>query len=193
MRRAFTLVEVLVVIAIIVLLAAFLLPVLASSRAQARRTACVAQLRQIGMAINLYRQDWNELPQLLSDSYPQYVNDSRLFVCLNDRHRGQFTGNDRLEGHNYLLSGVSYEYFPRWRVAQNLSWYQPEPDFGPGKWEDLTPLVGCPWHWAKDFDPDQDGNRPDSKGWELILTLGGSVRKIRIEEPMDQFTPDRYN
>ena len=192
MRRAFTLLEVLIVIAIIVLMALIIFPVFASVRASARRTVCISQLRQIGMGISLYQQDYEGLPQHLSQTYPTYVNATRLFVCPNDRKQGQYDGNSRLEGNLYLASGVSYEYFPQWEVAQELGWYKPAPRFGSGKWDDLTPLAGCAWHWAKSFDINLEGNLPNARGWELILTLGGSVRKIRVEEPLAEFTPKKY-
>jgi prepilin-type processing-associated H-X9-DG protein/prepilin-type N-terminal cleavage/methylation domain-containing protein len=55
--RAFTLVELLVVIALIVLLAAMLLPALARSKTQAQRAACVNNLRQLGLATEIYLGD----------------------------------------------------------------------------------------------------------------------------------------
>lgn len=58
LRRAFTLVELLIVIAVLAILAALLFPVFASARQKARQTTCTSNLRQIGMAIAIYRQDW---------------------------------------------------------------------------------------------------------------------------------------
>jgi prepilin-type N-terminal cleavage/methylation domain-containing protein/prepilin-type processing-associated H-X9-DG protein len=58
--RGFTLVELLVVMALVAILAGFLLPVLACARDRARQTTCLSQLRQIANAQLLYLQDWDE-------------------------------------------------------------------------------------------------------------------------------------
>ena len=57
---AFTLVELLVVLAIIAVLTALLLPALSQARHQARRAACGANLRQVGVAIHLYGNDFGD-------------------------------------------------------------------------------------------------------------------------------------
>jgi len=67
-RVAFTLIELLVVIAIIALLMGILVPVLGRAREQARRTACMGNIRQFIIGIQIYASDNNEyLPLGLSD------------------------------------------------------------------------------------------------------------------------------
>ena len=58
---AFTLIELLVVIAIIAILAAILFPVFAQARTKARQAADMSNMRQIGLASNMYLQDYDEM------------------------------------------------------------------------------------------------------------------------------------
>jgi prepilin-type N-terminal cleavage/methylation domain-containing protein/prepilin-type processing-associated H-X9-DG protein len=59
-RGGFTLIELLVVIAIIAILAAILFPVFAQARAKARQIACLSNMKQIGTAMMMYAQDYDE-------------------------------------------------------------------------------------------------------------------------------------
>jgi prepilin-type N-terminal cleavage/methylation domain-containing protein/prepilin-type processing-associated H-X9-DG protein len=74
LKLAFTLIELLVVIAIIATLAALLLPVLSRAKESGRATACLSNLHQIGLALQLYAGDnKNRLP-CMSDIYPGTTN-----------------------------------------------------------------------------------------------------------------------
>ncbi len=59
-RGAFTLIELLVVIAIIAILAAILFPVFGRARENARRSSCQSNLKQIGIGLSMYTQDYDE-------------------------------------------------------------------------------------------------------------------------------------
>ena len=98
-QYGFTLMELLVVIAIIALLAAILFPVFARAREKARQTACASNLKQLGLAILQYTQDYDEhMPrgrygdacctgyyyENWSFSIYPYVKSSGIFTCPDD-------------------------------------------------------------------------------------------------------------
>lgn len=76
-KSGFTLIELLVVIAIIALLAAILFPVFGRARENARRSACASNMKQIGLAVLQYQQDFDErFP--ISGTSPVLVADATL-------------------------------------------------------------------------------------------------------------------
>jgi prepilin-type N-terminal cleavage/methylation domain-containing protein/prepilin-type processing-associated H-X9-DG protein len=99
-RGGFTLIELLVVIAIIAILAAMLFPVLAQAREMARKTSCQSNLKQLGTAFQMYRQDYDEVwPGIWNGEWNvrkglqlnwgaaiyAYVNNRQVYKCGNDR------------------------------------------------------------------------------------------------------------
>jgi prepilin-type N-terminal cleavage/methylation domain-containing protein/prepilin-type processing-associated H-X9-DG protein len=94
LHRGFTLIELLVVIAIIAILAAILFPVFAKARASARKTVCLSNTKQSGLALMQYIQDYDEMtPNVysaktsayqLTDMWNQlqpYCKNRDIFVC----------------------------------------------------------------------------------------------------------------
>ena len=75
-HRAFTLIELLVVIAIIAVLAAILFPIFAQAREAARKTACLSNMRQIGMSTRMYMQDYEDrFPQTKQTNAQPQIDD----------------------------------------------------------------------------------------------------------------------
>ena len=124
-RRAFTLIELLVVIAIIALLAAILFPVFARARENARKSSCLNNLKQVGLGMMQYMQDYDEtvMPHWIgSPTYPgthrwmdllgPYIKNNQIFICPSQANT-RYVPRDINNVGSYTGSAAYYSEAPR--------------------------------------------------------------------------------
>jgi prepilin-type N-terminal cleavage/methylation domain-containing protein/prepilin-type processing-associated H-X9-DG protein len=114
-RCGFTLIELLVVIAIIAILAAILFPVFARARENARRSACMSNLKQLGLGVLQYAQDYDEKFPVYRTvgqegwalGIQPYIKSWQLFYCPSVS--GNYNGSANIVHYSYNIFVGGYK------------------------------------------------------------------------------------
>ena len=170
-KRGFTLIELLVVIAIIAILAAMLFPVFARARESARKIQCLANVKNIAIAIQMYLVDYEKMEPW---EHRQELLD--FYACAADwGYVGYMQRGTR--SNPYLRAPVILEDYTRNRDI----WRCPSAKLAPAGWSVLNPQGG---DWFEVMNtasgggmgaacPIQSCNPPFPPGWGGSLTEGG--------------------
>jgi prepilin-type N-terminal cleavage/methylation domain-containing protein len=184
-RTAFTLVELLTVVAIAGILATLLLTALSSAKKASARARCIANLRQITLALNMYVDDFEKRPPSLEPLITsRYLADSQVLLCPADRTRRwgnlvnetweppAFITADRSPESDTPAAPLSYSYLHP-LAWQDEAWKELM-ETGPG-----AGLFVCQWHGLGRPDPDQPSIQ-DFQGLVLRAQRDGAVVRRQV-------------
>lgn len=203
-RAAFTLVQILIVIAILVSLAALLFPVFSRVREKGRQMACQQNLRQIHLGVQLYVQDQDgHFPRLgtWDSDLASYIKDPAVFLCPTQTHPHSNT-DWRLERHDYHLNHAQLNDFLNPMV--NGRFVGGEMKVGGTNEARLEQTSRLIMFWEQPHDgkgrevplPASCGNltladgRPDSKPWPIATIHSGGGNILFLDGHVKWFTPE---
>ena len=196
--QGFTLIELLVVIAIIVILAAILYPVFARARENARRSSCQSNLKQIGLSLIQYSQDYDELylnagndggTFVWQDALAPYAKSTQIFQCPSDSvkdyaYQPPATRADTHQSGSYAMSGAYFDQQAApdaWTAPITYSWGS-DTQFRPAKLSMLADSVST--LWVCDITPHQNGPMSAWANPALDQTNPGGMPQIpRLGHP----------
>jgi prepilin-type N-terminal cleavage/methylation domain-containing protein/prepilin-type processing-associated H-X9-DG protein len=185
-KSGFTLIELLVVIAIIAILASILFPVFARARENARRTSCMSNMKQIGLGIAQYTQDYDEkYPYMYSGVgyWPglimPYVKSAQVFDCPSNS-RYQFDGSPGTWKLSYGYSSTLFELIGTGNNGPSLSSFN-KPSETVLATDGYAHLRANPEGWVGIPEYNEPGSYPQYRHMETtnVLFADGHVKSMR--------------
>lgn len=194
-RRGFTLIELLVVIAIIAILAAILFPVFARAKEAGKRTKCLNNLKQQGLAIFAYLDNWNNRFFTASGASMGwkdallkggYVRNERIFDCPSDLY---WAGSSSFKGKplhdmdfsNYNSYGVNCADSLPWNVGLGYPGMggklatQANPPSKTVMGFEWCMHAGISWHQAQALDKNQHKD-----AFANTILFDGHAKQVRV-------------
>ena len=206
--HGFTLIELLVVIAIIAILASILFPVFARARENAKRSACCSNLRQLGLALHMYAQDWDEWfpigwpttvnvpPEIAAewtngnpkrafrDAILPYVKNWHIFYCPSSEILAPYDPTVLHSEDNWARGNIGYYYWSFLKGHPNTVQFTSKVRILSEAW-DAPCEAWLMSDWFKHSCPVFPHAFPHARG-VLVLFLDGHVKAI-IGRPIDTF------
>lgn len=205
--NGFTLIEMLVVIAIIGLLAALLFPAIDGALRQGRQTKCLSHLKAFGVAWNLdylstlsnYNlAEIDGIAPRLSSFYPDSISEPRMFICPSDSSNGEHGGKPTENPKYVELTGDTYDYSetddPEITSSYVYEFSEADCSWAPGSILHIDELDGKPGtSWAeaklgqlKHGDGASEGQPYDPTGFPLVRCFHHfQDRLVKINDPKD--------
>jgi prepilin-type N-terminal cleavage/methylation domain-containing protein len=175
-RAGFTLVEMLLVSAVLSVLAGLLLVTLGPVRKTARVTTCASHLRQIGLAYRMYVADYGQYPPPSAPLLVPYLRDKRLLACPEDT--------------TYIKIGAATSYRFHFLIP---------PQFLPiNHFREMEPgvvLLDCPNHLEQRATVDKLNNThlaAPAYPYHVVLRAGGQVDRVPVGRIKEFFRPGQH-
>jgi prepilin-type N-terminal cleavage/methylation domain-containing protein len=177
--RGFTLIELLVAVAVIALLLALLFPVCSYIKVKSRQSQCLSNLRQIGIAYQMYLADYDCFPDPTVISTPwrsaSYLKDRRVLFC-PDADPADLRGNNGYGGKFEMASSYGYRHRVPPNMAELTAVTNVDPNFV---------LVTCTDHVKQRDIPlrdrsDRTRKTPPVYPYHLVLRRDGRAEQVHL-------------